>query len=115
MSDAPWERTLHALDAALVESPTERAGIEIGWRLAIADDRGVEVVPAVHKRGKNGKPGAGAVVTRRRLLIEHAGKLAPEDARIAMLLPEDEGFASRAAMEALVGHPRLSLQHAPDR
>ncbi len=115
MSDAAWERTLLALEAALTESPIGRAGIELTWRLSVSDGAGIEVLPALHKLGKGGKPGVGTVVSRRRLLIEHAGKLAAEDARIAMLLPEDGGFVSRAAVEALVDHPRLFLQEAPDR
>ena len=113
--DSPWEGTLQALDEALLTSPTERAGVAITWRLSVSDPAGIEVAPALHKIGKSGQPGVGTVVTRRRLLVEHGAKLAPEDARITALLPEDDGFASRAALDALVDHPRLFLQEHPDR
>ncbi|MES2644937.1 MAG: DEAD/DEAH box helicase [Myxococcota bacterium] len=110
-----WERTLAALDEALAESPTARAGIELVWRLSVSEHAGVEVAPCIHKFGKSGQRNAGTLVNRRRLLAEHGAKLSAEDARIAALLPDDDAFASRALLEALIDHPRMVLQEAPDR
>ncbi|MDP2309217.1 MAG: SNF2-related protein [Pseudomonadota bacterium] len=110
-----WERTLLALDEALTESPTARAGIELVWRLSVNEGVGIEVVACVHKFGKSGQRNAGALVSRRRLLAEHGAKLSTEDARIAALLPADEGLASRALLEALMDHPRVVLEEAPER
>ncbi|AUX43524.1 helicase SNF2 [Sorangium cellulosum] len=109
-----WERTLLALDRALEESPAARAGVELVFRLDVLGDAGVEVAPYVHRLGKKGQRGAGTRITRRRLLHEHGARLSPEDARAAALLPDGDGLASRALLEALVGHPRLVLGDAPD-
>ncbi|XYH92710.1 SNF2-related protein [Sorangium sp. So ce1128] len=110
----PWERTLLALDRALDEGPGGRAGVEITWRLQVVEDAGVAVAPWVHRLGKKGQRGAGAKVGKKRLLQEHGARLSSEDARVAALLPEGNGFASRALIEALIGHPRLFLDEAPD-
>ncbi|WP_437825583.1 SNF2-related protein [Sorangium sp. So ce1153] len=109
-----WERTLLALDRALDEGPGGRAGVEITWRLQVVEDVGVAVAPWVHRLGKKGQRGAGAKVGKKRLLQEHGARLASEDARVAALLPEGNGFAARALLEALIGHPRLFLDDAPD-
>ena len=109
-----WERTLLAIDQALDESPAAR-GVAISWRVHVVNDVGVEVTPWIQKVGKKGQLGVGARPSRRRLLLEHGAKLSPEDARIAALLPEGEGFAPRALLEALIGHPRVVVRDAPDR
>ncbi|XXY50728.1 DEAD/DEAH box helicase [Sorangium sp. So ce269] len=109
-----WERTLLALDRALDEGPGGRAGVEITWRLQVVEDAGVAVAPWVHRLGKKGQRGAGAKVGKKRLLQEHGARLSAEDARVAALLPEGNGFAARALIEALIGHPRLFLDDAPD-
>ncbi|XXT14539.1 DEAD/DEAH box helicase [Sorangium sp. So ce429] len=109
-----WERTLLALDRALDEGPGGRAGVEITWRLQVVEDVGVAVAPWVHRLGKKGQRGAGAKVGKKRLLQEHGARLSSEDARVAALLPEGNGFAARALIEALIGHPRLFLDDAPD-
>ena len=110
-----WERTLRALDAALAASPAEKAGLEIVWRVSVSDGAGIEVAPFVHTAGKSGQRGPGTLSNRRRLLAEHGAKLTAEDARITALLPEDGGWASRALLDALVDHPRITLQETPDR
>ena len=110
-----WEHTLAALDAALTETPADRAGFELTWQISVSDPVGIEVVASVHRFGKTGQRGAGTVMRRRRLLLEHGPRLSAEDSRIAALLPDQEGFASRAALEALIGHPRVVLAEAPGR
>ncbi|HEU4536154.1 MAG TPA: ATP-dependent helicase, partial [Polyangiaceae bacterium] len=109
-----WQRTLRALEHAIEQSPEDRAGIELDWRLRV-EDAGVEAAPWVRRLGKRGQPGAAKRLGRRHLLFEHGAALSPEDARVAALLPEREGFASRALLEALVGHPRVFLEDEPER
>jgi superfamily II DNA or RNA helicase len=116
LSRPSWERTLWALDRALEQgSPSLRAGVELSFRVRVVDDAGAEVAPWVQRLGKRGQRGAAARLTRRRLLIEYGAVLSPEDARIASLLPENDGFASRALLEALAGHPRAVLATDPER
>jgi superfamily II DNA or RNA helicase len=110
-----WERTLQALDQALDESPAARAGLALTWRVHVVNDVSVEVTPWIQKRGKKGQLSAASRIGRRHLLMEHGAKLAPEDARVAALLPENEGFATRALLEALLDHPRVVVRDAPDR
>ncbi|WP_437595371.1 DEAD/DEAH box helicase [Sorangium sp. So ce590] len=109
-----WERTLLALDRALDDGPGARAGVEITFRLDVVEGAGVAVAPWIHRLGKKGQRGAGARIGRKRLLLEHGAKLSSDDARIAALLPDGDGFASRALLDALIGHPRLFLDEAPD-
>ncbi|WP_437719411.1 DEAD/DEAH box helicase [Sorangium sp. So ce448] len=109
-----WERALLALDRALDEGPGARGGVELSFRLDVVEAAGVVVAPWIHRLGKKAQRGAGARLGKKRLLLEHGGKLSPEDARIASLLPEGNAFASRALLEALIGHPRLFLDEAPD-
>ncbi|AUX23255.1 helicase SNF2 [Sorangium cellulosum] len=110
-----WERTLLLLDRALDEGPAARAGVEITFRLDVLDDARVEVAPWLHRLNRKGqRGGAGTRLTRRRLLQEHGAKLSADDARVAALLPDGDGLASRALLEALIGHPRLVLGEAPD-
>ncbi|WP_437684787.1 SNF2-related protein [Sorangium sp. So ce176] len=108
-----WERTLLALDRALDEGPGGRAGVEITYRLQVVEDVGATVAAWVHRLGKKGQRSAGARAGRKRLLQEHGARLSSEDARVAALLPEGDGFAPRALIEALIGHPRVFLDEAP--
>jgi superfamily II DNA or RNA helicase len=110
-----WERTLLAIDQALDESPAARAGVVLTWRVHVVNDVGVEVTPWMQKVGKRGQLGVGARPSRRRLLLKHGARLAPDDARIAALLPEAEGFAPRALLEALIDLPRVVVRDAPER
>ncbi|MCU0682084.1 MAG: DEAD/DEAH box helicase [Polyangiaceae bacterium] len=110
-----WQRTLLALEQALEQTPEDRAGIELDWRLRVVDNVGVEAAPWVRRLGKRGQPGAAKRLGRRHLLFEHGAALRPEDARIATLLPEREGFAPRALLEALIGHARVFLEDEPER
>lgn len=110
----PWKRALEALEKVLEESPSDRTGIELVWRIAVEAEVGVEVAPWVFKLNKKGKPGAGARLGRRRLLLQYGDKLSPEDARVATLLPEGDAFAPRALLEALVDHPRVFRADVPD-
>ncbi|MEP7123672.1 MAG: DEAD/DEAH box helicase [Byssovorax sp.] len=117
-SDEPrpaWERTLLAIDVALDESPTARAGVALSWRVHVVNDVAVEVTPWLQRLRKNGEPGAGTQPSRLGLLLQYGARLAPEDARVAALLPEREGLATRALLEALVDHPRVVVRDAPDR
>ncbi len=113
----PWERALRAFDQALARGPaaSARPEVELTWRLRVVGDAGVEVAPWVQRLGKRGQRGAAARLTRRRLLLEHGAVLPPEDARVASLLPEVEGFAPRPLLEALVDHPRVVLAADPER
>jgi hypothetical protein len=110
-----WERTLLAIDLALDENPATRAGVALSWRVHVVNDGGVEVTPWLRRIGKKGQLGAGMQPSRLGLLLQYGAKLAPEDARVAALLPERESFATRALLEALVDHPRVVVRDAPDR
>ena len=110
-----WERTLLAIDLALDEDPATRAGVALSWRVHVVNDVGVEVTPWLRKIGKKGQLGAGTQPSRLGLLLQYGAKLAPEDARVAALLPERESVATRALLEALVDHPRVVVRDAPDR
>jgi superfamily II DNA or RNA helicase len=110
-----WERTILALDQALDETPTARSGVALAWRVHVVNDVTVEITPWIQKLGKKGQLGVPARIGRRHLLLEHGPKLAPEDARIAALLPENEGPATRALLEALLDHPRVVVRDAPER
>jgi superfamily II DNA or RNA helicase len=110
-----WERTLLAIDHALDEDPATRAGVALSWRVHVVNDVGVEVTPWLRKIGKKGQPGAGMEPSRLGLLLQYGPRLAPEDARVAALLPERDRFATRALLEALVDHPRVVVRDAPDR
>src|SRR5690606_34876734 len=68
----------------------------------------------VHRAGRKGRLSAGARVSRRRLLQDHAELLTADDARIASLLPEGTTPASHALLLALVDHPGLVLDEAPE-
>ena len=110
-----WERTLDALDRALDDDPGTSAGFVLTWRLAVAHDVEVTVTPWVARLGRKRVPGVPARVGRRRLLLEHGPRLAPDDARVAALLPDrDGGAASRALLEALIDHPRLVSADDPE-
>lgn len=115
LSKAPWERTLALLESALEGENASRAGVELIWRMRVVEGAAVEVTPWLHKLGKKGQRAAGVRMTKRRLLLEHTARLSTEDARIASLLPEEEGAASRALLESLVDHPRLVLAAAADQ
>lgn len=114
LSRPAWQRTLDALDEALQQSPAAREGLELWWRLNVVDDVGVEVHAWVRRHGKKARSPGGVRMSRTRLLLEHGALLDPEDARIAALLPVDDGFASRALLEALIDHPRLVFDDEPD-
>jgi superfamily II DNA or RNA helicase len=109
-----WERTLRALDRAVQESSLGAAGAEISWRLGVMDGDGVRVAPYVHRARKKGQRTAGTRVGRRKLLEEHGAELSLADARLAALLPDGAGPASRALLFELVDHPGIRLEEAPD-
>ncbi|HZH03908.1 MAG TPA: SNF2-related protein, partial [Myxococcaceae bacterium] len=109
-----WERALRALERAVEESGGVERGAAISWRLRVIDGYGVEVAPYVHRRTQKGQRTAGARLNRRRLMLDYGARLSPEDARLAALLPEGEGAASQALLFALVDHPRIGLDHAPE-
>ncbi|HEU4406916.1 MAG TPA: DEAD/DEAH box helicase [Polyangiaceae bacterium] len=113
----PWERTLREFDRLLEQGPATPAAadFELHFRLRVVDDAGVEVTPWVQRLGKRGQRGAALRLTKRRLLFEHGARLSPDDARVATLLPDVDGFASRALLEALVDHPRAVLAADPER
>ena len=110
-----WERTLLAIDQALDESPTARAGIALTWRVHVVNEVGVEITPWIQKPGKKGNLGVPSLIGRRHLLMAHGPRLASEDARVAALLPENDGFATRALLEALIDHPRVVVRDTPER
>lgn len=107
---AAWDRTLRELDKALDEPGDLRSGFVLCWRLAVAEDVGVEVSPWVQKLGKRGQPGTAKRLSRRHLMIEYGARLGPLDARVAELLPERDGLAGRALLEALIDHPRVAFE-----
>jgi superfamily II DNA or RNA helicase len=109
-----WERTLRALDAALVESTGGVEDVEIWWRLQVHEGGAVEVAPWVHRRTKKGRS-AGARFTRRKLLQMHGAQLSAHDARVAALLPDGDALATRAVLLELIDHPRVVLDGALDR
>ena len=104
----PWERSLRALELAVEDSPGGPS-VEISWRLQVIESYGVELAPYIHKRNKKGQRSTGARVNRRRLLHEYGSQLSPTDARLAALLPEGTGPASRELLFELTGHPRIYL------
>ena len=106
-----WERTLRELQEVLDDEAPAR-GTELIFRLRVVDET-VEVEAWVHRRGKAGQAGAGKRTSKRALLLEHGPRLSPEDAKIVSLL--SDGAASRALLEALVGHPRLVLAEDAER
>jgi superfamily II DNA or RNA helicase len=111
----PWERTLQAFDRLLEGGGPSEAEFELRFRVRVVEDAGVEITAWAQKIGKGGRRGSVARLTRRRLLLEYGARLSPEDARVATLLPEIDGFASRALLEALIDHPGVVLAAEPDR
>ncbi|HLT29049.1 MAG TPA: ATP-dependent helicase, partial [Myxococcaceae bacterium] len=111
MLQPPWQRALQAMERA-VSAASGAQGLS--WRLDVIEGFGVEVFPYVHRAGRKGRLSAGARVSRRRLLQDHAELLTADDARIASLLPEGTTPASHALLLALVDHPGLVLDEAPE-
>jgi hypothetical protein len=113
-----WQAVLDELNKALDEPTEARVGIVLEWRLRVVAEGGealeVSVRPFVKRLGKRGVPGVAKPIGRRHLFIEFGSRLAPEDARVAELLPEDGVAASRPLLEALVDHPRVFLEPAAD-
>ncbi|NTX63934.1 DEAD/DEAH box helicase [Myxococcus sp. CA051A] len=109
-----WDRTLRALERALDEGLGSGSGVEVSWRVDVIEGYGVEVHPYVHRRTKKGQRSTGAKVSRRKLLQEHGAQLSSLDARLASLLPDNDGPASRALLVELVEHPRLYQEGTQD-
>ncbi len=104
-----WERSLRALDRVASEGgAVDPTALELSFRLTLVDGHAVYVTPYVHRHGKKGLT-TGARLTRRRLLLEYGARLGPADARLAALLPDGDGPASRTLLHELEGHPRLHI------
>ncbi len=94
-----WQRTLAALDQALATSTPVITGAEVSWRLQVGESP--RVTAWIGDRE----------VTRKELL--HDFELPPIDARLAPLLPDPDEPTSRALLEGLIDHPRVTVH--PER
>ena len=92
LSRPGWHRTLEAIDKALQTSAPVVNEAEVIWRLEIGTE--IFVTPQIGERE----------VGRRELM-----GLSGVDVRLAGLMREPGEPASRALLEALIGHPRLAL------
>jgi len=114
LDEPDWVHALAALERAISADTVERAGVRVEWRVTVDDDR-IEIRPWLARLGKNDRLGVARPVTPRALRCELGPKLEAVDARIAALVPEPGIPAPASALEALIGHPRVFRDEAPDR
>ncbi|MFZ5445920.1 MAG: SNF2-related protein [Myxococcota bacterium] len=102
LSRPAWARTLAALDAAFDAQPETPpvATTQLTFRLAVTKEDEVSITAW-----------AGDERCSRAELLR--GGVAPGEAPLVALLPEDGAPASRALLEGLIGHPRLVVARDP--
>lgn len=113
LTQPAWMHALATLDRVLVSDPLERSGARVEWRVAIDGDR-IGVTPWIAKRGKGARLGVARPTTGSQLRSALGSKLEPADARVAAL-SETGLSATSAVLEALVGHPCVVRDDAPER